>query len=409
MVNTTWSASPTSGARPPCTGPVTASSSGTIPDRRAAARATRPQATSPATPSASAPTATEWTMPTTGQPRFVASSRVRSTTSASALPSVPGHDPSTRNSATVRPSSSVRRASAAVGRSAAIGVGGPSCGSTSDGASITSVRLVRSAGSGSGDEHERRVVAAEPERVRQHRTGGHLAHVVADEVDRRVRRRDRSRLATGGTVPSAAQRSPITASTAPAAPTRCPVTPLVEVTGGPASPKTLVRASASAASLSGVDVPWALTCPIGRGLEAGVGEGLLHAGDRRGAVRVGRGDVARIAGGAVAGELAEDGGPALDGVVPALEHEEPGALAHHEPVAVAVERARRRGRVVVASSSSAPMRPNAAIAVGVMLASAPPASATSARPARISSAASPMLLAPDAHAVATQRLGPWNP
>ena len=50
-----------------------------------------------------------------------------------------------------------------------------------------------------------------------------------------------------------------TASVAPAAPTRWPVTPLVDVTGGAASPNTLRIASASAASLSGVDVPCAFT------------------------------------------------------------------------------------------------------------------------------------------------------
>ena len=37
-----------------------------------------------------------------------------------------------------------------------------------------------------------------------------------------------------------------------------PVTPLMDVTGGPGEPNTLSMASASAASLSGVDVPWAL-------------------------------------------------------------------------------------------------------------------------------------------------------
>ena len=40
-----------------------------------------------------------------------------------------------------------------------------------------------------------------------------------------------------------------------------PVTPLVDVTGGAWSPNTLCSASASDASLSGVDVPWAFTCP----------------------------------------------------------------------------------------------------------------------------------------------------
>ena len=53
---------------------------------------------------------------------------------------------------------------------------------------------------------------------------------------------------------------------APAAPNPCPVTPLVEVTSGPGSPKTLLMARDSARSLSGVEVPWALMCPTSPGL-----------------------------------------------------------------------------------------------------------------------------------------------
>jgi len=49
-----------------------------------------------------------------------------------------------------------------------------------------------------------------------------------------------------------------TASTAPAAPMRCPVAPLTEEMGGGVPSNTLSTASASEASLSGVDVPWAL-------------------------------------------------------------------------------------------------------------------------------------------------------
>ena len=62
-----------------------------------------------------------------------------------------------------------------------------------------------------------------------------------------------------------------------------PVTPLVDVTGGGASPNTLRMASASAASFSGVDVPCAFTWPMSRGVEAGVVEGELHARRRAGA------------------------------------------------------------------------------------------------------------------------------
>ena len=38
--------------------------------------------------------------------------------------------------------------------------------------------------------------------------------------------------------------------------------PLVDVTGGASPPNTLVMASASARSLRGVDVPWALMWPM---------------------------------------------------------------------------------------------------------------------------------------------------
>ncbi len=55
------------------------------------------------------------------------------------------------------------------------------------------------------------------------------------------------------------------ASTAPAAPIMWPSTPLVEVMGGGVSPKTLRTASASAASFSGVEVPWAFTWPMALG------------------------------------------------------------------------------------------------------------------------------------------------
>ena len=71
------------------------------------------------------------------------------------------------------------------------------------------------------------------------------------------------------------------ASIAPAAPMRWPVTPLVAVTGGLGSPNTLRIASDSAESLSSVDVPCALMCPIASAPIVGVVERELHA--RRGA------------------------------------------------------------------------------------------------------------------------------
>ncbi len=65
-------------------------------------------------------------------------------------------------------------------------------------------------------------------------------------------------LAVGGASPSRSASIEATASTAPAAAMRWPVTPLVDVTGGGEPLKTLMMASASEASLSGVEVPWAL-------------------------------------------------------------------------------------------------------------------------------------------------------
>ena len=73
-------------------------------------------------------------------------------------------------------------------------------------------------------------------------------------------------LAVGGANPSLRERTEATASTAPAAAMRWPVTPLVDVTGGGEPSKTLMIASASEASLSGVEVPWAFTWPIAEGV-----------------------------------------------------------------------------------------------------------------------------------------------
>ena len=100
-------------------------------------------------------------------------------------------------------------------------------------------------------------------------------------------------------------------------PRPCPVTPLVDVTGGPGSPKTLLIARASARSLSGVDVPWALMWAIGGRLEPGVEERQLHAGDRAGAVGRGGGDVVGVGGAGRAGDLRVDAGATGDGAVPA--------------------------------------------------------------------------------------------
>ena len=110
------------------------------------------------------------------------------------------------------------------------------------------------------------------------------------------------------------------------------------VTGGATSPKTLRIASASAASLSGVDVPCALMCPMSLGFETGVVERELHAARRARAARRRCGDVVGVGVAAVAGDLAVDRRAACERALQRLEHEERRALGDHEPVAVDVER-----------------------------------------------------------------------
>ncbi len=67
--------------------------------------------------------------------------------------------------------------------------------------------------------------------------------------------------ADGGMTPWCTVRAANAASMEPAAPSGCPVTPLVELTGT-SVPATLRMTPASITSLSGVDVPWALTYPM---------------------------------------------------------------------------------------------------------------------------------------------------
>lgn len=71
-------------------------------------------------------------------------------------------------------------------------------------------------------------------------------------------------LAVGGTMACSIARTVSAASIAPAAPSVCPTTPLAEVTAG-APPNRSRTTAASAASLSGVEVPCALTWPTSSG------------------------------------------------------------------------------------------------------------------------------------------------
>ena len=128
-----------------------------------------------------------------------------------------------------------------------------------------------------------------------------------------------------------------TASMAPAPPRAWPVTPLIEVTGGPGEPKTFSMAWASARSLSGVEVPWALMWPMSRRRDAGVGQGQLHAGGGAVAPGGGGGDVVGVGRRARAEDLGVDAGPAPAGVVEVLEDERAAALGDDEAVAADVE------------------------------------------------------------------------
>ncbi len=98
-----------------------------------------------------------------------------------------------------------------------------------------------------------------------------------------------------------------TASIAPAPPRRWPTAALVEVTGKRAtrSPKTCASVRASAESLCGVPVPWALTKSIAAASRPASARAatIARATRRR---RVGRGHVVGVAGGAQAGELGQD-------------------------------------------------------------------------------------------------------
>ena len=84
------------------------------------------------------------------------------------------------------------------------------------------------------------------------------------------------------------------------------------------------------------------------GIEPGVGQGLLHAGDRASALVVAVGDPEGVGRRAVADDLAVDPGAAGLGVLELLEHQHPGPLAQDEAVAIAIERTAGACRLVVA-------------------------------------------------------------
>ena len=180
------------------------------------------------------------------------------------------------------------------------------------------------------------------------------------------------------------------------------MTPLIEVTGGDSSPNTLITASASAASLSGVEVPWALIWRMSAASRpASSSASFMHTiapdppGD--GAMMVGVGIACR------AHDLPEDRRTTSCRVLPLLEDEHGGALTHHEPVAADVE------RTETPDVERAVMLPKPASDVTVAAASAPPVTTASQRPQAISRAAFPMAWVPAAHAVQIVSLGPCRP
>ncbi len=85
---------------------------------------------------------------------------------------------------------------------------------------------------------------------------------------------------------------------------------------------------------------------------AGALERHLHAAEGAVAVLGRRGDVVGVAGHAVADDLGVDLRAALLGVLEFLEHDDAGALAHDEAVAVLVPRPRRLLRRVVEAAST---------------------------------------------------------
>src|SRR5439155_27094904 len=172
VVITTWSTSPSTRAGPDTQGPTTASSVGTTPEASLKARATRPAACSDSMPSpTSAPDVA--TAPTTGTRSSMPSRTARSSASPSATPIAPRClPPSRRNQLTVRPCRSERAALTASLRCAITGAAG-----VGENSGVTRLRSV------GGGEDEARVVAAEPERVRDRRLRADLARRARNYVE----------------------------------------------------------------------------------------------------------------------------------------------------------------------------------------------------------------------------------
>ena len=155
---------------------------------------------------------------------------------------------------------------------------------------------------------------------------------------------------SGGMARCSIDSSTAAASSAPAAPSGWPVTPLVDVTIGPGVPKTLAMASASAASFSDVEVPWALMWTMSRGPRPASTRAISMQATAPGTPGRRGGDVVGVGGAGRPEDLAVDVGAAGLGHLELLEQQDGGAFGQDEAVTVGVERSaeaarRERGHV----------------------------------------------------------------
>ena len=142
------------------------------------------------------------------------------------------------------------------------------------------------------------------------------------------------------------------------------------------------------------------------GAHAGVFERALHRARRAFAVHAGRGHVVGVPGRAVAAELAERAvAPRRRACSSLSRTSTPAPSPITKP-----SRSWSNGRLARCGSSFRVERaralPKPASAIGVMVASLPPATITSASPARMRRSASPIACAPEAHAETVPKFGP---
>ena len=116
-------------------------------------------------------------------------------------------------------------------------------------------------------------------------------------------------------------------------------------------------------------------------IDLGVGQRLAHGGDGGFEVRAGDDHVVRVAAGAAAGKLGVQRRTAAARGAGGLEHEQSAAFAHHEAVAIDIERPRCCLGIVVAARQARRL-PKPARVTGVIAMSQAPARQTSTQPSR---------------------------